>query len=146
MDDGDDGDGVQARKRRLLEMKEKAQKKTGGEEGGAAGDVEQEGGGSKQLRFRNYQPYDQSLAAVSVEHDPTAGGAVDKAPATEEKKDIIQQELQAMKTDEVNPILVPKKLNHDLHSMVEGRLERLKRRTQRAIVEILREKLSQEQE
>lgn len=98
------------------------------------------------MRFRNYQPYDQSLAAVSVEHVPTAGGAVEKAPAVEEKKDVIQQELQAMKTDEVNPILVPKKLNHDLHSMVEGRLERLKRRTQRAIVEILREKLSQEQE
>jgi len=43
-------------------------------------------------------------------------------------------------------VVVPKKPNWDLHSQVEGRLDRLKRRTQRAIVEILREKLQQQQE
>jgi coiled-coil domain-containing protein 12 len=56
--------------------------------------------------------------------------------------DIIKQELERNKNDELN--IVPKKPNWDLKSQVETRLEKLKRKTQKVIVEILREKLAAE--
>jgi coiled-coil domain-containing protein 12 len=53
---------------------------------------------------------------------------------------IVQELAVFMNEDSVN--IVPKKPNWDLKSQVSTRIERLKRRTQRAIVELLKEKLA----
>ena len=42
--------------------------------------------------------------------------------------------------------IVPKKINWDLKRHIEPKIEKLRKRTQRAIVEILKEKLSKEEE
>lgn len=57
-------------------------------------------------------------------------------------KSILEEELEKAEMEEIN--LVPKKVNADLKQQVAARLEKLNRRTQKAIVEILREKLSAE--
>ena len=65
--------------------------------------------------------------------------------------DIIAQELlNVIKKQEeenggkVDINIAPKKINFDLKNQIQSKLDKLKRRTQRAIVEILREKLAAE--
>ena len=58
-----------------------------------------------------------------------------------EETDIIKRELAQYNEEELN--IVPKKANWDLKSQIEGRMNKLKRKTQRAIVDILREKLAE---
>ena len=65
------------------------------------------------------------------------------AKRVKESTDIIKEELAQYKEEELN--IVPKKPNWDLKVMMEERIQKLKRRTQRAIVEILREKLAAEE-
>jgi coiled-coil domain-containing protein 12 len=62
--------------------------------------------------------------------------------ATREETDVIKLELQKFQDNELN--IMPKKPNWDLKVQVEGKLQKLKNRTQKAIVEILREKLAEE--
>ena len=147
----EDGD---ARKRRLAALKEAA---AGRKRPAPSGDGDGEGDGSNEgpkVKFRNYQPYDASLAPPPP---PLAQSEGDRGPEQpqrregakeEEAKSAIQKELDELKGSGAvaNVVVVPQKPNWDLHSQVEGRLDRLKRRTQRAIVEILREKLQQQQE
>ena len=57
--------------------------------------------------------------------------------------DIIKKELrQFSEDDELN--ILPKSNNWDLKKQLEPKLEKLRRRTQRAIVDILREKIANE--
>ncbi len=65
------------------------------------------------------------------------------------KENIILKELENVKKegggdDTIN--IAPKKINWDLKNQVQDKINKLKRRTQRAVVEILREKLSQAQD
>lgn len=56
-------------------------------------------------------------------------------------EDAIKAELAALSTsDEVS--IAPKKANWDLKNQMEAKIDKLKRRTQKAIVEMLREKLA----
>lgn len=133
------------RKAKLAALRAKAKRKKAGGEGEGVGEGEREGGegdteglgeDKRHIKFRNYQPYDASL-----------GGTDQSPPAARQKEpemSVIQKELEQFKTEELN--VVPKKPNWDLKSQVEGRLEKLKRRTQRAIVEMLREKMAKEAE
>ncbi|CAM9286570.1 unnamed protein product [Ectocarpus sp. 4 AP-2014] len=59
---------------------------------------------------------------------------------------LIQQELKKQKEtqDEEELNIAPKKANWDLKRDVEKKLEKLDRRTQRAIVEIIRERMAEE--
>ncbi|CAM9526609.1 unnamed protein product [Ectocarpus sp. 13 AM-2016] len=65
-----------------------------------------------------------------------------KAP----ESSLIQQELKKQKEtqDEEELNIAPKKANWDLKRDVEKKLEKLDRRTQRAIVEIIRERMAEE--
>lgn len=121
------------------------------------------------IKFRNYKPYDQSLlkgaeasstpaesankdtknVSIEVSKDDqtkavTPVSALDKALAPP-PADLIQQELQEVAqkigSNELN--IVPKKVNWDLKRHAEFKVEKLRKRTQRAIVEILREKLAE---
>jgi hypothetical protein len=62
----------------------------------------------------------------------------------EEEKSLIKRELRQFMNDAGEQVnIVPKKANWDLKNQVEGRLEKLQRRTQRAIVDMLRQKMSE---
>lgn len=101
-------------------------------------------GGEKDqvIRFRNYKPYDSSL--VVKEDDLLSDTTKDiKAPVATRKDetDVIKMELAQYNEEELN--IVPKKANWDLKCQIEGKLLKLKRKTQRAIVDIMREKLAE---
>ena len=89
----------------------------------------------KPLKFRNYQPYDTSLVIVQA-------GEVVADDHKNVGEDVLKRELALINSEEVN--VVPKKANWDLKSQVAGNLDKLKRRTQRAIVDILRDRLREE--
>lgn len=94
------------------------------------------------IRFRNYRPYDSSLTVKEQEVDTIVlkdTGLV--AKTNRDETDVIKLELAQYTEEELN--IVPKKANWDLKSQIEGRLNKLKRKTQRAIVDILREKLAE---
>ena len=57
--------------------------------------------------------------------------------------EIVKMELKRNSETELN--IVPKKPNWDLKNQISGNLKKLQKRTQRAIVEILREKIEMEQ-
>ena len=154
---GDPSSDDVSRKRRLQEIKDKAKAKTN--ESGQ-GDVD---GANKKIKFRNYQPYDATLkedktseeskkvsssssssstAAIASAIVATTGAAKGSVGGKGKEVDIIKLELAKHSTQELN--VVPKKPNWDLKSQVSGKLEKLRKRTQRAIVEILREKITSE--
>jgi len=97
----------------------------------------------KKIKFRNYNPYDKKLKQdeekVAKEEEK---GEIAAQTVPQTATSIIKQELESLKSEELN--IVPKKPNHDLKNMVQARLDKLKRRTQKAIVEILREKIMNE--
>ena len=115
------------------------------------------------IKFRNYTPYDSSLLADKKEKDlksiegPPLKSTEALPPSTVTQSidtkilvptvDPIKQELdnvtlQIGNKKELN--IVPKKINWDLKRHSEYKIEKLRKRTQRAIVEILREKLASE--
>jgi len=105
------------------------------------------------ITFRNYAPYDTALELnvvpphkdVAEDEESSAkrlkgssGRAVVKKP---EAADIIKQELEKQKESDPS-VVVQKKIDHDLKLLVAGKLHKLQKRTRRAIVDIMREKLS----
>lgn len=143
------------RKARLAALRQQAtQSKAGAKQ---QTDSTAEGGADEpQIRFRNYKPQDSSLNPRKRQHvekganDEGAEKAEEDAnvekPAKNrkvEEQDIITKELKELASDEIN--IVPKKPNWDLKNQVAAKLDKLKRRTQRAIVDILREKVAAEE-
>lgn len=99
----------------------------------------------RKIKFRNYQPYDNTLKKAMK--DPVVSENTEESKANElvvphSEMDVIKKELQQFQDNELN--IMPKKPNWDLKVQVEGKLQKLKNRTQKAIVEILREKLAAE--
>mmetsp|Transcript_21131 Transcript_21131/g.46272 ORF Transcript_21131/g.46272 Transcript_21131/m.46272 type:complete len:134 (+) Transcript_21131:79-480(+) len=82
------------------------------------------------LKFRNYAVKDEKR----IEHEKVAPAKPPKfeAPIVEKKPEEADQE-------ELLINVAPKKANWDLKRDIEGKLEKLERRTQRAIVEIMQE-------
>lgn len=141
------------RKRKLAEIRAKANKEsapvvtdvTAAVEAHPATDAnESEEVAEKKLKFRNYQPYDTSLKKLVKETEVKENSSVNLATPLDGRveTDVIKLELQKFQDEELN--IMPKKPNWDLKVQVEGKLEKLKNRTQKAIVEILREKLAAE--
>lgn len=94
------------------------------------------------IRFRNYKPYDSSLVAKEDELLCKITKDIDAPMATKkDETDVIKKELAQYSEEELN--IVPKKANWDLKCQIEGKLIKLKRKTQRAIVDIMREKLAE---
>ena len=113
------------------------------------------------IRFRNYVPHDATLKEKKEDKDPeqsttdtaapTSSSSSSEPPAAasvnttnskrkREEVDVIKQELALHTDEDLN--IVPKKPNWDLKSQVEDRIQKLNRRTQRAVVDLLREKLA----
>lgn len=123
-----------------------------------------DGAANKKIKFRNYQPYDSTLKALnsageasiapsnnadSSKEIPASRSTIELPPSATATKlprqplDIIKAELEQLEGVETN--IVPKKINWDLKEQVAGKLDKLKRRTQRAIVDILKEKIAAEE-
>lgn len=56
--------------------------------------------------------------------------------------DIIKEELSKLNSNELN--IVPQKANWDLKNGIADKLEKLKKKTQKAIVDLLRDKINEE--
>ena len=101
-------------------------------------------GPSKRIRFRNYVPHNDKLLAL-MDSDPNSENP---PPLLLTPSQILRAEIEASKESEgegeEEAVVAPKKPNWDLKNQVQGRLARLQRRTQRAIVDILREKMALE--
>mmetsp|Transcript_30465 Transcript_30465/g.97210 ORF Transcript_30465/g.97210 Transcript_30465/m.97210 type:complete len:156 (-) Transcript_30465:52-519(-) len=110
------------------------------------------------LRFRNYRPRDEKLREL-FEKTPRAILYLDleevaAAPLSEDQQKAvealtaIQRELkeQLARQDPNAVNIAPKKATWDLKRDIEKKLKKLERRTQRAIVEILRAKMAEEEE
>ncbi|XP_053915859.1 coiled-coil domain-containing protein 12 isoform X1 [Cuculus canorus] len=103
-------------------------------------DDEEETVKHKELKLRNYEPEDEELKKRKV---PQA------KPASVEEK--VKEQLEAAKLepiiDEVDLTnLAPRKPDWDLKRDVAKKLEKLEKRTQRAIAELIRERLRGQEE
>ncbi|KAL7532788.1 hypothetical protein ACHAXR_004845 [Thalassiosira sp. AJA248-18] len=131
------------------------------------GNDQEAGHGSKKptLLFRNYVPKDASLDALAAPPPPEGSKQLSKRQKTnEENEDEPPKsalELALVKTNresreaagqtvgaagewaKVTPIST-KKVNWDLKRDIQHKMDKLERRTQRAIVELLRERLERE--
>ncbi|KAI8141576.1 cwf18 pre-mRNA splicing factor-domain-containing protein [Fennellomyces sp. T-0311] len=94
------------------------------------------------VAFRSYTPNDEELKQHSQIATPDDIGETVES----ETKDYTKKALAAAAEQEKEEVdlfnLAPKKPNWDLKRDVEKKLEKLDRRTQRAILEIIRERLS----
>jgi len=111
------------------------------------------------MRFRNYVPHNKAIMDTSEEPDAeqasmeVANGeegfslsvSALISSASVAPSDVLKQELDSMSAE--GPLqLVPKHPNWDLKAGIEERMSKLRRRTQRAIVDILREKIAADSE
>ena len=96
----------------------------------------------KRLKFRNYQPRDQTIAGMSNTEKDNMDEVV--APTGQYESvtsgNLLKKELRLHESEELN--ILPKSSNWDIKKSFEPKLEKLRRRTQRAIVDFLREKLN----
>ncbi|KAF0874968.1 coiled-coil domain-containing protein 12 isoform X1 [Hyaena hyaena] len=126
------------RKERLKALREKTgrkDKEDGEPKTKQLREGEEEGEKHRELRLRNYVPEDEDLKRRRV---PQA-----KPVAVEEK---VKEQLEAAKPEPVIEEvdlanLAPRKPDWDLKRDVAKKLEKLEKRTQRAIAELIRERL-----
>jgi len=100
------------RKKRLRAMREEAEAEEG-----------------PQLKFRNYTPQSEG-----IEHEKIAAA---KAPEIAEPEEEEPEEEEDVEDVLVN--VAPKKANWDLRRDVAKKLEKLERRTQKAMIELMQE-------
>ncbi|KAI7849659.1 mRNA splicing factor [Circinella umbellata] len=94
--------------------------------------------GSDSLQFRSYTPTDEKLKQQAQIVTPDDIGETVESQTKDFTKEALAAAAEQEK-EEVDLInLQPKKPNWDLKRDVEKKLERLDRRTQRAILEIIR--------
>lgn len=93
------------------------------------------------LKFRNYTPVD----AVEPSTKRSKAEPEKKKSALESALEKVQSEAPAAPTDMVVE-MAPKKINWDLKRDIQPKLDKLERRTQKAIIELLKERLAREAE
>ena len=108
-----------------------------------------EQGPEAKLKFRNYAPKDEALGK-DEDDDENDDQQLPKRQRTDDTKSALQEALEAAKQDakpmattSVEP-MAPKKINWDLKRDIGDQLAKLERRTQKAIVELLKERLENE--
>ncbi|XP_061852237.1 coiled-coil domain-containing protein 12 isoform X2 [Colius striatus] len=103
-------------------------------------DEEEENDKHKELKLRNYEPEDEELKKRKM---PQAR----PAPVEEMVKDQLEAARPEPLIDEVDLAnLAPRKPDWDLKRDVAKKLEKLEKRTQRAIAELIRERLKGQEE
>jgi coiled-coil domain-containing protein 12 len=130
-----------------------------GEEGGGQ-DAVDEANKPQSVSFRNYAPADAGLEKTADVEDagqesPAKRQRVDGGDDNKQTSSALQDALQQAKqeiavsngrissTEEANTA-APKKINWDLKRDIQDKLNKLEKRTQKAIVEMLKERLEKE--
>jgi len=127
MDIGGLQDAAKARREKLMAMRAKRK-------GGTDDKKEEE----PALKLRNYRPLDEEIHRAEIE--PAEVKAIDEHVAALEEE--AKQDAPGADTNELDLIaLAPKRPDWDLKRAIEPRLERLKKKTERAIAELIRERL-----
>ena len=93
------------------------------------------------LTFRNYAPNHASLVQRSQDEQPLPAK---KKLKIEEALKQAQDEVEKEFSKASDPVSSTKKINWDLKRDIELRIEKLERRTQRALVMLLKQKLEKE--
>merc|ERR1711970_675029 len=127
MDIGGMQDAAKARRERLMAARAK---RKGGEETGQE---------EPALKLRNYRPLDENLHRDEIDK-------ADVIPIDDQVEQLENEAAAAVapgaETNELDLVaLAPKRADWDLKRAVEPRLEKLKRKTERAIAELIRERL-----
>ncbi|XP_065052563.1 coiled-coil domain-containing protein 12-like [Rhopilema esculentum] len=132
-------EAARKRKEKILQLRKKAEdsNQTSTDETGETEQDDQPAPKKKPLKFRSYVPKDETLKEKKVE---------DAKPLS--VKESVKEHLEKSKPeaiiDEVDIAnLAPRKPDWDLKRDVAKKLEKLQRRTQRAIVELIKERLSE---
>ena len=126
------GDSKKERKRKR-KKEEAAEAEGGQEEGGQEEENWMKNEPALQMvRFRNYKPRDKMLKYFEMEAPKV------EALITEEE---IKKMGEPIATENGIMDIAPKKANWDLKRDVARKLERLEKRTQRAIVDLIRDKV-----
>jgi len=106
--------------------------------GGRAADAtSREERATREIAFRNYVPRDGALAAAKL--PATTAPALDVAAARDGDEGAVTLGLEPNVGDVDPGMVAPRRANWDLKRDVEARLERLERRTRRALVDVARE-------
>ena len=146
-----DSESAQDRKKRLVALRKSALSSESStlkiDESQSQTTLVDPGIGSEiKIKFRNYVPYDISLEEKmdildeSGMHAKRQKGPVGKKQ-NGEPIDIIKIELEKLEGGE-HILSAPKAIDDDLKQLVAGKLRKLSKRTHRAIVDIMRDKLS----
>lgn len=108
-------------------------------------------GTAAKIIFHNYKPKNENIIAKADDEilqgkdDPKKISDIDDVDIMYTRgEDVLAKELEGMDDGEGEIQLGPKHPNWDLKAPIEERLAKLNRRTQRAIVDILRGKLAME--
>jgi coiled-coil domain-containing protein 12 len=152
------------RKSRLAAMAARAGRSKNEEGTNDTQEVADDSNGNKErvVKFRNYAPKDESLDKEAGEPASKKMRQNDEIEQQEEKHSELERALMeanvdaAMATEDagftatqesgIHFIAAPKKVNWDLKRDVAKKMNRLERRTQKAVVELLRLRLEQEAE
>ena len=110
-----------------------------------------------ELKFRNYTPSDPSLEQASnkrarqdEEGETAAEEPVPKKSVLEEALEKAKKDLEeagdSIPTDNSAELtaMAPKKVNWDLKRDIQAKLDKLEKRTQKVLIQLLRERLSKE--
>jgi coiled-coil domain-containing protein 12 len=89
----------------------------------------------RRIKWRNYQPKDRKLIPSKDQNENN-----EPNPVQVHQENPIKKELRKYQNKELN--ILPRNNNWDVKKLLEPKLEKLRRRTQRAIVDFLREKLA----
>jgi coiled-coil domain-containing protein 12 len=105
----------------------------------------------KSLKFRNYSAKDEALggdAPEQQEEEEEEGPASKKSRVEKSAVALALEKAQSSAPKQATAAapVVPKKANWDLKRDVAPALERLEKRTQRAVIQLLRERLEREAE
>lgn len=92
---------------------------------------------TREIAFRNYVPRDGALAAAKL--PATTAPALDVAAARDGDEGAVTLRLEPNVGDVDPGMVAPRRANWDLKRDVEARLEKLERRTRRALVDVARE-------
>jgi coiled-coil domain-containing protein 12 len=95
------------------------------------------------VTFRNYVPQDESLVQRAPEEEPEP---VAKKLKLEDALEKAQEEVRQQSSNASNFAATTKKINWDLKRDIEPQLDKLERRTQKALVALLKERLAKEAE
>ncbi|XP_040211165.1 coiled-coil domain-containing protein 12 [Rana temporaria] len=125
------------RKERLLQLRKKRVR----EDGGGGEDLpEEKEERHRELKLRNYTPQDEALKERQV-------APAKPIPVEEKVKDQLEAAKPEPIIEEVDLTnLAPRKPDWDLKRDVAKKLEKLEKRTQRAIAELIRERLKGQEE